>query len=48
MDKYIRKRLSYPNIITAEEINKDPSKYMVVLNFWYFDPFQENERKQYP
>jgi ribonuclease J len=36
-DWYIKKRLNYPNIITAEEIAKNPSKYMVVLNFWYFN-----------
>jgi ribonuclease J len=36
-DRYIRDRLSYPNIITAEEIIKKPSKYMVILNFWYFN-----------
>jgi len=36
-DWYIKRRLKYPNIITAEEITKNPSKYMVVLNFWYFN-----------
>ena len=36
-DRYIRDRLNYPNIITAEEIIKKPSKYMVILNFWYFN-----------
>ncbi|MDG6218067.1 MAG: MBL fold metallo-hydrolase [Candidatus Thermoplasmatota archaeon] len=36
-DKFIRKRLHYPNIITAEEIRKHPSKYMIVLNYWYFN-----------
>ena len=36
-DWYIKKRLNYPNIITAEEIAKKPDKYMVVLNFWYFN-----------
>jgi ribonuclease J len=36
-DSYIKKRLHYPNIITAEDITKDPSKYMIVLNFWYFN-----------
>ena len=34
---YIKKRLNYPNIITAEEIVKNPSQYMVVLNFYYFN-----------
>jgi ribonuclease J len=38
-DYYIKKRLNYPNIITAEEIKKNPSNYMVVLNFWYFNMF---------
>ncbi len=36
-DRYIKERLDYPNIITAEEINKDPNEYMIVLNFWYFN-----------
>ena len=36
-DKYIKKRRDYPNIIKAEEIRKNPSKYMVILNFWYFN-----------
>jgi ribonuclease J len=36
-DKHIQKRLHYPNIITAEDIAKHPSKYIVVLNFWYFN-----------
>ncbi|OYT28899.1 MBL fold metallo-hydrolase [Thermoplasmatales archaeon ex4572_165] len=36
-DAYVKKRLDYPNIIQAEEIIKNPRKYMVVLNFWYFN-----------
>ena len=36
-DLYIKRRLSYPNIVTAEEIVKKPNQYMVVLNFWYFN-----------
>ena len=36
-EKYIRKRLQYPNLITAEDITKKPTDYMVVLNFWYFN-----------
>ncbi|MFH1977961.1 MAG: MBL fold metallo-hydrolase [Candidatus Aenigmatarchaeota archaeon] len=36
-DKCIKTRLDYPNLITAEEIVKNPSKYMMVLNFWYFN-----------
>jgi len=36
-DWYIKKRLNYPNIVIAEDITKNPSKYMVVLNFWYFN-----------
>ncbi|RLF36200.1 MAG: MBL fold metallo-hydrolase [Thermoplasmata archaeon] len=36
-EKYIQKRLDYPNIITAEEIAKKPKKYMVVLNFYSFN-----------
>jgi len=35
-DTYIKKRLHYPNILTAADIMKNPSKYMIVLNFWYF------------
>jgi len=36
-EKYIKKRLKYPNIITAEDIIKNPTEYIVVLNFWYFN-----------
>jgi ribonuclease J len=36
-DWYIKRRLSYPNIVTAEDITKKPSDYMVVLNFYYFN-----------
>jgi ribonuclease J len=36
-DWYIKRRLNYSNIITAEEIAKKPKNYMVVLNFWYFN-----------
>lgn len=36
-DQYIKKRLRYDNIITAEEIHDKPQDYMVVLNFWYFN-----------
>ena len=35
-DAYIKKRLHYTNIITAADIAKNPSRYIVVLNFWYF------------
>lgn len=35
-ESYIKKRLNYPNIITAEEIQKNPSQYIIVLNYWYF------------
>ncbi|DAC72387.1 MAG TPA: MBL fold metallo-hydrolase [Thermoplasmata archaeon] len=35
-DNYIKKRLHYKNIITAADIAKNPSRYMIVLNFWYF------------
>lgn len=38
-DWYIKKRLNYPNIITAQDIIKNSSQYMVVLNFWYFNMF---------
>lgn len=36
---FIRTRLNYPNTITAEEIRNNQSKYMVILNFWYFNTF---------
>lgn len=36
-DNYIKDRLDYPNIITAEEIRENPAEYMVVLNFWYLN-----------
>ncbi len=36
-DKYIRERMDYPNIITAEDMQKKPNDYMTVLNFWYFN-----------
>ncbi|MEM0492522.1 MAG: MBL fold metallo-hydrolase [Candidatus Thermoplasmatota archaeon] len=36
-DAYIRKRLNYPNILTAEEIKEKPGEYIIVLNFWYFN-----------
>lgn len=36
-DFYIKKRLNYSNIITAEDIAKKPQDYMVVLNFYYFN-----------
>ena len=36
-DGYIRRRLGYPNIITAEDVAKNPSDFVVVLNFWYFN-----------
>jgi len=34
-EKYIKKRLKYPNIISSAEISKKPSNYLIVLNFWY-------------
>ncbi len=36
-DHYIKKRLHYDNITTAEEIHNHPTKYILVLNFWYFN-----------
>lgn len=35
--KFIKNRLDYPNIITADEIREKQSEYMIVLNFWYFN-----------
>ena len=34
---YIKRRLNYPNIITADDLVRHPGQYMVVLNFWYFN-----------
>jgi len=36
-DSYIKDRLGHPNLITANDILKKPSRYMLVLNFWYFN-----------
>lgn len=36
-DKFIKKRLNYPNILTAEDIRKNASQYIIVLNYWYFN-----------
>ncbi|MCJ7572437.1 MAG: MBL fold metallo-hydrolase [Candidatus Thermoplasmatota archaeon] len=36
-DEYIKRRLNYSNIITPEELSKNPSDYIIVLNFWYFN-----------
>ncbi|MDH7517100.1 MAG: MBL fold metallo-hydrolase [Candidatus Thermoplasmatota archaeon] len=36
-DQYIRCRLNYPNVVTAEDITKKPASYMVALNFYYFN-----------
>jgi len=36
-DYYIKKRLDYPNIKTAEEIRQKPQDYIIVLNFWYLN-----------
>lgn len=35
-DTYIKKRLHYHNIVTAADITKNPTQYIIVLNFWYF------------
>ncbi len=34
---YIKNRLNYPNIITPEEISKNPGNFLIVLNFWYLN-----------
>lgn len=36
-ERYIKKRLQYSNIITAEELAKNPTDHIVVLNYWYFN-----------
>ncbi len=35
--KFIKNRLDYANILTADEIRKNQGKYILVLNFWYFN-----------
>ncbi len=45
-DKYIKRRLDAPNILTAEDIAKNPNDYMVVLNFWYFNTLIDLNPKQ--
>jgi ribonuclease J len=34
-DKYIKERLDYDNVVTAEEIARRQDKYLIVLNYWY-------------
>ena len=36
-EPYIRSRLNYPNLITAEEISKNARDYLVVLDYWHFN-----------
>lgn len=36
-DKYIKRRLNAPNLVTAEDIAVNPNDYMIVLNYWYFN-----------
>jgi ribonuclease J len=36
-ESYIKKRLNYPNIITAEDILTNPTHYIIILNYWYFN-----------
>ena len=45
-DKYIKQRLNSPNLLTAETIAKNPSQYMIVLNFWYFNTLVDLNPKQ--
>ena len=45
-EQYIKKRLDYQNLITAEEIAKNQGKYMVVLNFWYFNTLVDLQPKK--
>ena len=35
--KFIKDRLNYPNLITADEIRENEQDYILVLNFWYFN-----------
>jgi len=35
--KFIKNRLNYPNILTADEIRRKQDEYILVLNFWYFN-----------
>ncbi|MFC1454483.1 MBL fold metallo-hydrolase [Candidatus Undinarchaeota archaeon] len=36
-DAYIKNRLDYPNLLTAEDIRKNEDDYMVILNYYYFN-----------
>jgi len=35
--RFIKNRLHYQNIVTADELRENQSAYMIVLNFWYFN-----------
>ncbi len=43
---YIRDRLDYPNILTAEDVGRKQSEYMIVLNFWYFNQLVDIKPEQ--
>lgn len=44
-DSFIKCRLDYPNIIMPEDINKNPSKYIIILNFWSFSSLIDLETR---
>jgi ribonuclease J len=37
--RFIKNRLHYENIVTADELRENQGAYMIVLNFWYFNNF---------
>jgi hypothetical protein len=45
-DKYIKKRLEAPNLLTAEEVAENPNDYMIVLNYWYFNTLVDLKPKK--
>jgi ribonuclease J len=44
-DKYIKKRINFPNVLTAEEIAQKPEEYMIVMNYWYFNTLADLKPK---
>ena len=34
-ERYMQKRINYQNIITAEDITRNPCDFIIILNFWY-------------
>ena len=38
--------MPYKNILTADDITKNPSQYIMVLNFWYFSDLVDLKPKK--